>query len=76
MRRLRDLIPDDEVLLAMEPEQLAESILQIMNSGSGHERLATLHDWMEDLHPACPIGRMRSIERWRRRGTGLRFRGS
>ena len=35
----------------MEPEQLAECILQIMNSGSGHERLATLHDWMEDLHP-------------------------
>lgn len=49
MARLGELIPDAEVLLEMEPEQLAGCFLQIMNSRTGRDRMTTLGHWVHDL---------------------------
>lgn len=67
MPRLGELISDVEVLLAMEPEQLAGCLLQIMNSRSGGERMVTLGHWMHDLFagasPAYPSQRRDAVFR-------------
>jgi uncharacterized protein (TIGR02391 family) len=47
--KLGELIPDPEVLLAMEPEQLAGCLLQIMNSRPGRERMVTVGHWLYEL---------------------------
>ena len=49
MARLAELVPDVEVLLAMQPEQLGGCLLQIMNSRSGRERMVTLGSWLYEL---------------------------
>jgi uncharacterized protein (TIGR02391 family) len=49
MSRLAELVPDVEVLLAMQPEQLGGCLLQIMNSRSGRERMVTLGSWRSEL---------------------------
>jgi len=49
MPRLGDLVPDVEVLLAMEPEQLAGCLLQVMNSRPGREKMLTIGSWLYEL---------------------------
>jgi len=50
MAGLADLIPDPDVLIAMDPEHLAGFLLQEMNSRLKHrQRMATLGDWMYEL---------------------------
>jgi uncharacterized protein (TIGR02391 family) len=49
MVQLSEIIPDVEVLLAMEPEQLAGHLLQVMNSRSGAERMVTRQHWLHGL---------------------------
>jgi uncharacterized protein (TIGR02391 family) len=49
MPRLGDLVPDVEVLLAMEPEQLAGCLLQVMNSRPGREKMLTIGSWEYEL---------------------------
>jgi uncharacterized protein (TIGR02391 family) len=67
MPRLRDLVPDFAVLLAMEPEQLAGYLLQDMNSRPGRERMVTVNHWMSDLfagaNPAYPMERQDAVFR-------------
>ncbi len=50
MPQLAELIPDADVLLTMAPEQLAGHLLQIMNSRSGREQMATLGHWTHELY--------------------------
>jgi uncharacterized protein (TIGR02391 family) len=47
--RLGDLISDVEVLLAMEPEQLAGCLLQVMNSRPGRQKMLTVGSWLYEL---------------------------
>ena len=49
MPRLGDLVTDVEVLLAMEPEQLAGCLLQIMNSRPKREKMLTVSSWLYEL---------------------------
>ena len=67
MARLGELIPDAEVLLKMEPEQLAGCILQIMNSRTGLERMVTIGHWEHDLfggaNPPYPSQRRGDVYR-------------
>jgi hypothetical protein len=49
MPRLGDFIHDVEVLLAMEPEQLAGCLLQVMNSRPGREKMVTVGNWLYEL---------------------------
>lgn len=48
MTSLAELIPDHEVLLDLEPEDLAGNMLQVMNSGSDN-RMMTLSAWLHWL---------------------------
>jgi hypothetical protein len=49
MPQLSQLVPDVEVLLAMEPERLGGCLLQIMNSRPGRERMVSLGHWLYEL---------------------------
>jgi uncharacterized protein (TIGR02391 family) len=57
MPRLADQVPDVEVLIAMEPEQLAACLLQDMNSRPGRQRMATAGHWLYELFdgPTAPF---------------------
>ncbi len=46
---LAELIPDPEVLLSLEPEQLAGRLLQIMNGENRNYHTATISHWDSDL---------------------------
>ena len=67
MARLGELIPDAEVLLEIEPEQLAGYLLQIMNSPTGRKRMTTLGHWVHDLfegaNPPYPSQRRDDVYR-------------
>jgi uncharacterized protein (TIGR02391 family) len=58
MPQLSQLVPDAEVLLAMEPERLGGYLLEIMNSRPGRERMSTLDHWVYELFdgPNPPFG--------------------
>jgi len=79
MPRLGDLVPDVEVLLAMEPEQLAGCLLQVMNSRPGREKMLTIGSWLYELFQG-PTPRFRtnttmlSFVLWLRHGIGWRCR--
>ena len=49
MPQLAQLIPDVEVLLAIEPEQLGGCLLQIMNGRPGRKRMLTVGSWLYEL---------------------------
>ena len=83
MLQLRQTIPDPDVLLALEPEELAAKLLFLIRNRSnldGRYHAGNLENELWHDVPGQPPyraeGRLRSVSRWPKLLLGLRRRGS